>query len=63
MTDVPRVSDVPMEREIDPEAEREIDPVEGTELPEQLAVVGIEVPEADALEQLLVVPLDDDDDR
>jgi hypothetical protein len=50
-----------MEREIDPEAEREIDPVDGTELPAQLADAGIEAPEADALEQRLVVPLDDDD--
>jgi hypothetical protein len=61
VSDDPRVPDVPLEREIDPEAEREIDPVEGTEMPEHLADAGIEAPEADALEQRLVVPLDDDD--
>lgn len=61
MTNDPRVPDVPLEREIDPEAEREIDPVDGTELPAQLADAGIEAPEADTLEQRLVVPLDDDD--
>lgn len=60
MTDDPRVPDVPMEREIDPEDEREIDPVDGTELPPRLADAGIEAPEADTLEQRLVVPLDDD---
>ena len=64
MTDVPRPQDLSPEVPFVPEDERpedewEAEPAE-TGLPEHLHDAGIEAPEADALDQRIDVPLDDD---
>jgi hypothetical protein len=49
-----------LERDVDPDGERPVDDVD-TSLPERVHDADPEAPEADALEQSLEVPLDDDD--